>query len=99
MRRLILPVLLGLSAYYGIFGGEYSLIDTWRIRGETASGIGVLSRLQFETDSMAQRADVLESDPQTLETLARERFGMIRDGEVLYRFADDGEVDTRQDPE
>jgi cell division protein FtsB len=28
------------------------------------------------------------NDARTLETLAREEIGMIREGEVLYRFAD-----------
>ncbi len=99
MRRLILPLLLGLAAYYAIFGGEYSMIDMWRIRAETNEGVVVLSKLQSETDSLAVRAEVLENDPQMLETLARERFGMIRDGEVLYRFAEEEEVDTGEAPE
>ena len=34
------------------------------------------------------RIDSLESDSATLERIARERYGMIRDGEILYRFAD-----------
>ena len=42
-------------------------------------------------DSLRGRVEALENDPQTIETLARERFGMIRDGEVLYRFAEESE--------
>ena len=46
-------------------------------------------------DSMRAWADSLESDPATLERLARERYGMIKDGEVLYRFIEpDSSSDT-----
>ncbi len=89
MRRLVFLTLLGLAAYYAVFGGEYSLLEVWGIRLETDQAQVTLDRLNAETDSLALRAQVLENDAETLETLARERFGMIRDGEVLYRFADE----------
>ena len=87
MRRLIFPALLGLAAYYAIFGGEYSLLDIRRIRVDREQATTALVGLYSEADSLSVRAEALENDPQTLETLARESFGMIRDGEVLYRFA------------
>ena len=88
MRRLIFPVLLGAAAYYAVFGGEYSLMEVRRTRLDTDEARGTLAGLLAETDSLAVRAEALERDPKTLEILARERFGMIREGEVLYRFAD-----------
>lgn len=88
IRRLIFPVLLGAAAYYAVFGGEYSVMEVRRTRLDTDEARVTLAGLLAETDSLAVRAEALESDPKTLETLARERFGMIREGEVLYRFAD-----------
>ena len=38
--------------------------------------------------SVAVVADSLENDPTTIERVAREGYGMIREGETLYRFAD-----------
>ena len=41
--------------------------------------------LRIELDSLAKLAHDLETNPAVQERVAREQFGMIRDGEVLYR--------------
>jgi len=86
MRKLILPTLLGLAAYYAFFGGEYSLLELRHARAEIQAQEKELSVLREEVVYLRARADSLENDPATLERLARERYGMIRDGEVLYLF-------------
>jgi cell division protein FtsB len=93
IRRLLFPALLGLAAYYAIFGGEYSVLDVKRIHAETEAARSALAHLKTDAALLSSRADALESDPRTLEALARERFGLIYDGEVLYRFADAPEED------
>jgi len=80
--------IVGLSAYYAVFGGEYAALETRRIRRDAADAELLLAQLAMERDSLTARVESLEGDARTLETLARESFGMIRDGEVLYRFAD-----------
>jgi cell division protein FtsB len=93
LRRLIFPVLLAVAGYYAVFGGEYSALDVYRVRGETAAARAALEELGEVTRALALRVEALEHDPRTLEALARENFGMIREGEILYRFADSGEED------
>lgn len=88
MRRAALPLLVALAAYFALFGGQYSIFEVRGVRSQTAAGGEELERLRAETDSLRARADSLENDPATLERLARERFGMIRQGEVLYRFTE-----------
>lgn len=85
IKKLILPALLGLAVYYAFFGGEYSLLELRSARSAIETQEAELLRLRAERDSLQARADSLENDPATLERIARERFGMIRDGEVLYR--------------
>jgi cell division protein FtsB len=80
--------IVALSAYYAVFGGEYSALETRGIRRDAVDAELLLVQLAAERDSLTARAQALEDDARTLETLARESFGMIRDGEVLYRFAD-----------
>ena len=48
-----------------------------------------LAERQRVIDSLHARADSLLTDSVTLERIAREQFGMIKDGETLYRFADE----------
>lgn len=88
LKRLILPALLGLAVYFAVFGGEYSMLDLRRARADRQEEARKLRDLRQELDSLRAWADSLETDAATLERLARERFGMIRDGEVLYRFAE-----------
>ncbi|MEX2528355.1 MAG: septum formation initiator family protein [Gemmatimonadota bacterium] len=88
IRRLPLPLLLGLAFYYALLGGEYSVFEMHSVRGELERGRVELTQARDFNRSLEARADSLENHDPTLERLARERFGMIREGEVLYRFAD-----------
>jgi cell division protein FtsB len=96
VKRLVLPTLLGLAVYYALFGGEYSLWELRKAGREIETMEQQLSLLKAEVDSLRARADSLENDSATLERIARERFGMIREGEVLYHFAEpmDSAADT-----
>jgi cell division protein FtsB len=87
LSRVILPAALLLAGYYAVFGGEYSVMEVRRARAARAAEAAEVARLRTENDSLRALMDSLEHDPATLERLARERFGLIRDGEVLYRFA------------
>jgi hypothetical protein len=41
-----------------------------------------------EVERLRARRDSLAHDSATIERVARERYGLIRDGERLYRFAE-----------
>ncbi len=86
MKRLILPALIGLSAYFALFGGEYSVFEVGRVRAERVDLERRLVELERSNECLRAWALALESDSATIERLARERYGMIREGEVLYRF-------------
>jgi cell division protein FtsB len=87
VKRLLLPALLGLAVYYAVFGGEYSLLELRRARAEIAAQEKELAALNQTLDSLRAWVDSLQNDSATLERLAREKFGLIREGEVLYRLA------------
>ena len=87
LTKLLLPAALLVAGYYAVFGGEHSLLEVRRVRAELDATAEELARLRVANDSLRALVDSLETDPAVLERLARERFGLIRDGEVLYRFA------------
>ena len=68
-----------------VFGGEYSTLDWLRLRRQLAREQATVRALQQEIDSLARFVRELETDPLAQERVAREEFGMIRDGEILYR--------------
>jgi cell division protein FtsB len=88
LKRLIVPAALLLAAYWAMFGGEYSVFEVRRARLAREAEAAELERIRMEIDSLGLLSDSLETDPALLERLARERYGMIKDGEVLYRFAE-----------
>ena len=97
VSRLIMPALLIVAAYYATFGGEYSLFELRGARASVAAEQVALEELESRIDSLSAWADSVSSDPATLERIAREQFGMIREGETLYRFVppEDGEAESR----
>jgi len=88
VRRVILPALLGLALYYALFGGDYSVFELRRARIERGREAAVLAERRRQIDSLRAWGDSLNVDSVTLERIARERFGMIREGEILYRHAE-----------
>jgi cell division protein FtsB len=85
-RRLLAGGVLALAAYYALWGGEYSAFHLRALRAERIVAEEQLATLKHEADSLRELAGRLETDDEELERIAREKFGMIRDGEVLYRF-------------
>ena len=71
------------------FGGEYSTFDWLTLRRQLATERDSVAALRAGLDSLARLARALETDPATQERTAREQFGLIRDGEILYRFVPD----------
>lgn len=80
--------LLAVAGYYAIWGGEYSALDLRRLHAiaEEKATDNVVARL--EVDSIRVRVEALENDPAAIERIAREKFGMIRENELLYRFVE-----------
>ena len=75
-----------LSALYFAFeGGEYSTSDLLQLRRETTEEASAVARLKVVVDSLTGVARGIEQDPRVQERVARERFGMLRKGEFLYR--------------
>jgi cell division protein FtsB len=87
LTRVIVPALLLVPAYYAVYGGEYSLFELRAARADVLAERAELGLLETRIDSLAAWTDSLRTDPVTLERIAREQFGLIREGETLYRFA------------
>jgi cell division protein FtsB len=97
-RRLLAGGVLAAALYYAGWGGEYSLWDLLRLKRDRAAAEQELVKTRRETDSLRAEARKLENDPATIERVARERFGMIRPGETLYRFVPMDSAAARRTP-
>ena len=74
-------VLVGLA----VQAGEYGMLDWLKLRRQVAEERRTVRELEVKLDSLERLAHALETDPVAQERAAREQFGMIRKGELLYR--------------
>jgi len=72
-----------------LFAGEYSTLDWLTLQRQLGEERDSVAALRAGLDSLARLARALENDPATQERVAREQFGLIRDGEILYRIVPD----------
>jgi len=85
LAKILLPGLLVVAVYYAVFGGEYSMFELHGTRVALESESVTLGELESQIDSLVAWSDSLRNDPHTLERVAREKFGMVKPGEHLYR--------------
>jgi cell division protein FtsB len=83
----MVPLVAG-AAYYAFFGGEYSLMEARKLERERVREAQRLQETQREVAALRARSDSLQHDSATLERIAREKYGLIKEGERLYRFVD-----------
>ena len=90
-RRWVVIVLLLLAAFFALQGGTYTTFDYFRLKGQLAEERTAIEELKVAVDSLGKVATSVERDPRTQERLARDQFGMIREGEHLYRIVPAGD--------
>ena len=76
---------LACALYFALQGGEFGTLDLMQLRREEREEREKVARLKIVVDSLTKAAAAIERDPRVQERVARERFGMIRKGEFLYR--------------
>ena len=78
--------MLGLAVYFAIVGGEYTVFEVGKLQTLQQESAAELTSTEAEIDSLTAFGARLRDDPIAIERVARERYGLIRDGEILYRF-------------
>jgi cell division protein FtsB len=74
-----------------ILFGDSGLISILRMRGMRSAIEDEIEVLEEAKAAAEKRRDDLQNDPETIEKLAREEYGMVRDGEICYRVKHDDE--------
>ena len=73
---------------FAVQGGEYGTSDLLSQRGQLATQRAIVDSLERRIALLTAYKKAVETDPIVQERIAREEFGMVKPGEVLYRFAD-----------
>jgi cell division protein FtsB len=83
-RYASLLVLLG-AAIYGWFGGEFSTPEYLEMKHAEVVTRDSLLVLKTEVDSLTLFRDSLATSPAVQERYAREKWGMLRPGELGFK--------------
>jgi cell division protein FtsB len=84
------------ALYFAFQGGEYGTLDLLQLRREEAEERATVERLHRIVDSLSRMATAIEKNPRMQERVAREKFGMLKKGEFLYRLVPSGKVSGEQ---
>ena len=82
-RWLALAVLL-VAAGFAFQGGEYSTVAWLDLRHQERVERARVAELRRTVDSLSRVANLVETDIDTQERIARERHGMLRKGEHAF---------------
>lgn len=87
-QRLVLYISCALLVTLSLFTalGERGLLHLWRLWGEQKKLDETNFLLQKENETLRERIYRLRHDDQYLEKVAREDLGLVRPGEIIYRF-------------
>ena len=88
-KPLVLAAVALVALVWAVQGGEYGTTDLFRQRARRAALEAAGDSLRRQVDSLEHYKRAIETDPVVQERIAREEFGMIRPGELLYRFGTD----------
>lgn len=77
---------VALCLVYALLGGAYPLPALIRLRAEMQAAEADVTHLKATVDSLLSYRDSLTHSARVIEREARERYGLIANGEILYRF-------------
>lgn len=87
--RWVAAALVLMMVIFAIQGGTYSTGDWLSLRQDAVEERAAVVELKAGIDSLEKVASLVERDPAEQERIAREQFGMIKEGEFLYRLIPD----------
>jgi cell division protein FtsB/cell division protein DivIC len=86
-RRLLLLILIGLFIFGSLtFLGEKGIFNLFRLRKEVTRIKEKNFQLEAENQKLREEVKRLQSDKRYIEEIARKELGMVKEGEIIYRF-------------
>lgn len=84
-KRATIKIVAGIVLAMYILLGNHGVVQRMRLSGEKAELLGKIERAEAENRNLRATAKALEGDRMAIEKVARERYGMIREGETVYK--------------
>ena len=85
-RKWILPCLAVGLVLLSSFKGPYSIMSIYRFRKQRDRIKSDILQLSEENNLLRQEIEKLRSDPECIARIAREELGLVKPGEIIYRY-------------
>ena len=84
-KRFMIRLVLGSALFLYALLGSHGVLQRIRLQNQKAELVGKIQSAEEETRRLQSEAKALEGDPKAVEKVAREKYGMIREGETVYK--------------
>lgn len=88
-RSVLISVTAGIIAVWFLFFDNYSIYTRYQLQQEKQELIERTQELQKQTVELEEKISDLEDNPDLLEKIAREEYGMRKPGETVYKIKKD----------
>lgn len=92
--KMLIALALLINTYMiaSFFLGEMGYLNANQLKSANRAVKLEVALLNQENEELLVRIDALRNDPDTIERLARERLGLVKDGDLVYEFFDQDEI-------
>jgi cell division protein FtsB len=84
-RRLLIGLLVGIPLLLFVLFGSRGIVQRIRLEHEKADLEEQIHAAEQETARLQTASKALDGDKKAIEKVAREKFGMVRRGEKVYK--------------
>jgi len=84
-KRILIATLIGLPLFTYVLFGSHGIVQRIRLERQKEELQSLIRAAEEENLRLQAEAKALESDMRALERVAREKYGMVREGETVYK--------------
>lgn len=91
---LTFAILMNITLCYSMFLGDRSLFVWKDLQEKHASLTQELNLINAQKSDLSQQIRLLQTDPDYVETIIRQRLNYVKENEILYIFGDNKKEDS-----
>ena len=84
-KRAMLGIIIGIPLMLFLLLGNHGIVQRVRLQNQKAELEARIQQAEVETKQLQAESKALDSDKKAIEKVAREKYGMAREGETVYR--------------
>lgn len=84
-KRAMVSIIIGLPLLLFVLFGNHGILQRFKLQRQKAELETKVQRAEEQTRRLESESKALDGDKRALEKIAREKYGMHREGETVYK--------------